>query len=400
MSGSSQSGGRFQEESIYLDHAAATPLAAEVAAAMAEAAGCFANPSSPHAAGRRAKRLLEEAREEILSILGGRTGGASRDRLVFTSGASEANQLGLLGIAGDDPGWIGVSAHDHSSIRAAADRLAAAGWQRRELPLCQEGKLTADSLAEALDGGSGGQRILALTTVCGQTGIRQDPAALLPSARGAAAGLSIHADITQQVAWEPIGFAATPFATAALAAAKFGGPRGIGALLIRDGVAISAVIPGPQELGLRGGTEAVPLAVGFARALAATAAARETAAAGVAALQERLERGLLRAAAAAGIEAVIVGRDASRAPHVTMLALAGIDRQAAAMAADQAGVCLATGTACASGSSEPPPVLAAIGLPERFRQGGLRLSLAATTTAAAIDEAVARLGGVFSRLAS
>jgi cysteine desulfurase len=165
MSGSSQSGGRFPEESIYLDHAAATPLAAEVAAAMAEAAGCFANPSSPHAAGRRAKRLLEEAREEILSILGGRTGGASRDRLVFTSGASEANQLGLLGIAGDDPGWIGVSAHDHSSIRAAADRLAAAGWQRRELPLCQEGKLTADSLAEALDGGSGGQRILARTTV-------------------------------------------------------------------------------------------------------------------------------------------------------------------------------------------------------------------------------------------
>jgi len=398
MSGSSQSGGRFPDDPIYLDHAAATPLAAEAAAAMAEAAGSFANPSSLHAAGRRAKRLLEEAREEILSILGGRTGGASRDRLVFTSGASEANQLGVLGIAGDNPGWIGVSARDHSSIRAAADRLAAAGWQRRELRLRQDGQLAADSLAEALAGGSGGQRILALTSVCGQTGIRQDPA-FLRAARGAAEGLSIHADITQQVAWEPIGFAATPFATAALAAAKFGGPRGIGALLIRDGVPISAVIPGPQELGLRGGTEAVPLAVGFARALAATAAARETAAAAVAALQERLEGGLLRAAAAAGIEAVIVGRDASRAPHVTMLALAGIDRQAAAMAADLAGVCLATGTACASGSSEPPPVLAAVGLPERFRQGGLRLSIAATTTAAAIDEAVARLGGVFSRLA-
>ena len=112
------------------------------------------------------------------------------------------------------------------------------------------------------------------------------------------------------------------------------------------------------------------------------------------------ERGLVAAAENCGIEAIIVGAEAPRAPHVTLVALSGLDRQAVAMAADLAGVCLATGTACASGSTEPPVILAALGLPDRFRSGGIRLSLARTTTSADIEHSLARLEAVFHRLGS
>ena len=390
---------------IYLDHAAATPLHPEVAAAMQEASESgYANPSSPHAAGRQAKQLLEDAREEILELLGGRSSGPARERLIFTSGATEANRLGVLGTAGDQPGWIGVSARDHASIRGAADQLARIGWQVAEVPLSAGGSLDPARLAEASAAAGQLRRILTVTTTCGQTGIRDDLAAVDlvradQASREGSGGLLLHADLTQQAGWEPIGFHNSAFTSAALAPCKFGGPRGIGAVVIRHGIRVVPLAPGPQELGLRGGTEAVSLAVGFARALRIAAAGREAARARLATLRQRLEAGLLAAAAAAGIEAIVVGRDSDRAAHVVMLALADTDRQAVAMAADLAGVCLATGTACASGSSEPPAVLAALGLPERFHRGGVRLSLAATTTADLVDEAIVRLGRVFSRLA-
>jgi len=390
---------------IYLDHAAATPMHPEVAAAMQEASdSAYANPSSPHAAGRRAKQLLEDAREEILTLLGGRSSGPARERLIFTSGATEANRLGVLGTAGHQPGWIGVSARDHASICAAADQLARTGWQVATLPLTSRGSLDPARLAEASAGAGRLRRILTVTTVCGQTGIRDDLAAVDwiradQAGREVPGGLLLHADMTQQAGWEPIAFHDSALTSGALAPCKFGGPRGIGAVVIRHGIPVVPLAPGPQELGLRGGTEAVSLAVGFARALRLAAADREAARTRLETLRKRLEEGLLEAAAAAGIEAIVVGRESDRAAHVVMLALADTDRQAVAMAADLAGICLATGTACASGSSEPPAVLAALGLPERFHRGGVRLSLAVTTTADLVDEAIARLGAVFSRLA-
>ena len=390
---------RPPDEPVYLDHAAATPLDPEVAAAMAEAAGrAFANPSSPHAAGRAAKRILEDAREQILGALGGRSGGMHRDRLVFTSGATEANRLGVLGLAGLTSarpvgGTVAISARDHSSLRTAAAELGARGWQVAELPLSVAGRI--DVTGSGTLPTSPAPRILAATIVCGQTGIRDDAEG---AATLAAAGWLVHADATQAAAWDEIAFASSPWATLALAPHKFGGPRGIGALVVRSGVALVPVAPGPQELGLRGGTEAVALAAGFARALQLAAADRAEAARRVATLRDRLEQGIVALARAAGIEPVVVGADATRAPHVTLVALAGLDRQAVAMAADLAGVCLATGTACASGSAEPPAILAALSLPERYRNGAIRLSLARTTTEADIERSLARLEAVFNRL--
>jgi cysteine desulfurase len=387
------------DEPVYLDHAAATPLDSEVAATMAEAAVvAYANPSSPHTAGRAARRILEEARERILEAVGGRAAGAVRDRLVFTSGATEANRLAVLGLAGGAParrggGSIAISARDHSSLRAAATELGAGGWQVVEVPLVSAGAVDlahACSLPASL-----APRILATTTVCGQTGIRDD---IVGMEKLTATGWRVHADATQAAAWDELTFAAGPWSTLALAPHKFGGPRGIGGLVVKSGVSLAPVAPGPQELGLRGGTEAVSLAAGFACAIHRAAADRATASARVAVLREQFERKLIAMAREAGIDALVVGAEALRAPHVTLLALAGLDRQAVAMAADLAGVCLATGTACASGSAEPPAILAALGLPEPFRRGAIRLSLARTTTEADIERALVRLETVFRRV--
>jgi cysteine desulfurase len=229
-------------------------------------------------------------------------------------------------------------------------------------------------------------RIVSLTLVCGQTGSIDD----LPS-RDPAASLLVHVDATQAVGLMPVSFQELSAATLALAPHKFGGPRGIGCLLIRGGVTLAPVQAGPQEYGLRGGTEAVPLAAGFARAIELAVADREQAAQRVTSLRDNLQSRLLAAAGQAGIPAVVIAADARRCPHISTIAFPGFDRQALAMAADLAGVCLATGTACASGSSEPSPALVAMALEPAVVRSAVRLSVGRTTTEADIDEAVARL---------
>jgi cysteine desulfurase len=378
---------------VYLDHAAATPLRPEVAAAMAEAqAAAFANPSSPHALGRRARAVLEDARERILAAIGGRATGQHRDRLVFTSGATEANRLGVLGTTGTAPGRVLLSAREHASVTAAAADLARRGWQTVTLPL-DETFSVASAAGRAM--GQGGPGILCVTPVCGQTGSREAPAVV---AAAAAAGLLVHADATQMAAWDDAPFAIWPVTSLACAPHKFGGPRGTGALVVRGHVALEPVVPGPQELGIRGGTEAVVLAVGFARSLELAVAERAHTAARVAALRDRFERGLVAAATLAGIDAVVLAAGAPRAPHITTVAFPGIDRQALVMAADLAGVCLATGTACASGSSEPAPALVAAGLPDRVTAGAVRASFGHASTEADVTTALERFEDVFRGL--
>ena len=383
---------------VYLDHAAATPVRPEVASAIAEAeAVAFANPSSAHAAGRTAKRILEDSRERILALVGGRPTGLHRDRLVFTSGATEANRMGVLGLAGSRTGWIASSARDHPGLRRAAADLCELGWRSIEVPLMTRGCLGPDLAGEALATMAIGSGLLTVTTVCGQTGIRDDLTAIARLA-GRTPGLKIHADATQAAAWEPVAFAESPFSTLAFAPHKFGGPRGIGGLLIRSGVALQPLVPGPQELGLRGGTEAVALAVGFARSLEIVVAEQHRAVARVTALRNRLEREIVAAAAAANFAATVIGGNTPRAPHITAIGFQGIDRQVLVIAADLEGVCLATGTACASGSMEPPAIFAALGIDAALQQGVIRASVGVTTTEADIMQAVVRLTAVFVRL--
>ncbi len=383
--------------SVYLDHAAATPLDPEVAAAIAAAQTvAHANPSSQHSLGRAARSMLEDARDRIVAVLGGRSGPAHRDRLVFTSGASEANHLAILGMAAaaPAPGRCFWSRRDHASSGSAVQALVRRGWSLHEATLDPvDGTAAAALVVAACAEDANRPQIASLTFVCGQTGSIEDLAAVV--ARPFAAGrhpLLVHIDATQAAGLMAIDFQALPAATLSLAPHKFGGPRGIGGLLIRGDVAIEPVQAGTQEQGLRGGTEPVPLAVGFARAMELASADREQAARRLAGLRDRLEGKLLNVARDAGIPAVAIAAGAiRRCPHIATLAFPGFDRQALAMAADLAGVCLATGTACASGSSEPAPALVAMGLAPDLVRSTVRLSVGRTTTEADIDQAVARL---------
>jgi len=382
--------------SVYLDYAAATPLDPEVAAAIAAAHSvAHANPSSQHGLGRAARSMLEDARERIIAVLGGRSGPAHRDRLVFTSGASEANHLAILGMAAaaPAPGQCFWSRRDHASSGSAVQALVRRGWNLQEATLDPvDGTAAAALVVAACAEDANGPQIASLTLVCGQTGSIEDLAAVvaLPCAAGRHP-LLVHIDATQAAGLMAIDFQALPAATLSLAPHKFGGPRGIGGLLIRGDVAIEPVQAGTQEQGLRGGTEPVPLAVGFARAMELASADREQAARRLAGLRDRLESSLVAAAREAGIPAVVIAAQGRRCPHIATLAFPGFDRQALAMAADLAGVCLATGTACASGSSEPAPALVAMGLEPAVVQSAVRLSVGRTTTEAEIDQAVERL---------
>ena len=376
---------------IDLDHAAATPLDRDVAQVMAEAAAiAHANPSSQHALGRAARRMLEDSRERIVALLGGVGAGLHRDRLVFTSGASEANHLAILGMtmASAKIGEVLFSRRDHASSVHAAMAAGHRGWRLRELALDRLSGTAAAALSAAMSETRADEpRIVSLTLACGQTGSIED----IPTDARDVSGMRVHIDATQAAGLSPVSFRDLPAATLSLAPHKFGGPRGIGGLLIRGGVPIVPVQAGSQEFGLRGGTEAVPLAVGFARAMERVVADRQRAAESVASLRDRLEYRLIAAARQAGIPAVAIAAGARRCPHIATIAFPGLDRQALAIAADLAGVCLATGTACASGSSEPAPALAAMGLDPTIVRGAVRLSVGRTTTADEIDQAVERL---------
>ncbi len=357
----------------------------------------FANPSSQHALGRAARRVLEDARERIVAAIGGSGAGLHRDRLVFTSGASEANHLAILGMTAASAaiGEVIFSRRDHPSIVHAAQVAGRHGWRLRERPLDAATGTAAAALALAA-AEPVALRIVSLTLVCGQSGSIED---ITRFVRDAGASL-VHCDATQAVGLMPVSFPELPAATLAFAPHKFGGPRGIGALLIRGGVAIDPLQGGSQEHGLRGGTEAVPLAAGFARALELAVADRDRVAHRVASLRDRLESRLLAVAREAGIPAVVIAATARRCPHISTIAFPGLDRQAVAMAADMAGVCLATGTACASGSSEPSPALVAMGLEPAVIRGAVRLSVGRTTTADDVDQAVVRLTPLLQQQAS
>jgi cysteine desulfurase len=414
---------------IYLDHAATTPVRDEVAMAMEEARqGAFANPSSPHAAGRRAKALLEDCRDRILGLVGATGRG---DRLVFTSGATEANRLALLGMAAGIDAGLGAagggttaisaySARDHASICTAVAELGGRpGWDTVRVPLSPAGTLDVAWFSAWAAARPPGPRLLSTTLVCGQTGGVESCLGESPAVQSLP-GTLVHVDATQAVGLLDVAFARLPAATLALAPHKFGGPRGVGGLVVGTGVPFAALAGGPQEGGLRGGTEAVTLAVGFAAALDLTVAERAAEGRRIARLRDRFEARLAAVVGACGAEMHVVGAGgpvagphagdgpARRAPHISTIAFAAraaegtrgrIDRQAFMMAADLEGVCVATGTACASGSSEPSPALVAMGLGDALVEGAVRFSFGRETTEADTDEAVARLGRVLARMA-
>lgn len=382
-------------ETIYLDHNATSPLSPAAAEAMLAAwRDAYANPASQHSPGRAARRRLVAARDEVVELLGGEAGGRAPDRLVLTSGGSEANTLALRGLlATSGKRRMVVSAIEHPSVGATADALAAEGFEVDRLGVDVDGVVIEQQLAELLDRHAGEIGLVSVMAASNETGVVQPIQRLARRCREA--GVWLHSDATQLVGKHPLRFREVGLAAATFAAHKFNGPLGVGGLLLAPGVTPAATtLGGHQQGGLRAGTEGAPLAVGMATALREWREQRAERLDRLRLLRDRLEERLV----ATWPGAVVVGARSTRLEHTTCLAFPGADRQALAMAYDLAGVACSTGSACASGSSEPSPTLLAMGLPREIVESAVRFSLGATTTPDQIDDAVERMAGVNRKL--
>jgi cysteine desulfurase len=365
---------------IYLDNNATTRLGAAALAAMAECLRQgFANPASSHREGRRARRRLEQAREQVARSLGAVSGLQRRsDRVVFTSGATEANNLALRGLCRRRPGRLLLSALEHPSVWETARALQAEGTELVEVRTLPDGTIDLQHLRDLLV--QGPTATLALMAANNETGILQPvpEAAALCSEHGAA----LHCDAVQAWGKTELDIHALGVSTLAVNAHKLHGPVGVGALVVRQGVELAPLMYGGfQQAGLRPGTESVLLAAGMAAAIGAYQENGPGLRAKMLAQRQQLESVLLPAGA------IVHGLHSPRLPHTVNVSLPGCDRQAMLLALDTRGLACSTGSACASGSSEPSPVLTAMGLPDEQVESSLRLSLGADTTDAEIQQA-------------
>ncbi len=383
-------------ETIYLDHNATTPIHPEVVEAMAR---CWhdghANPASQHQPGQKARRVVEDGREEIAEILGARASGPRSDRLIFTSGGTEANNLALLGIprGKDGPGQVIISAIEHASVLEPALHLMGQGWRVDTLGVTDQGVARVDLLPGLLGPTT---RLVSVMLGNHETGVLQPVAELARAC--AEAGVQMHTDAVQVAGKLPIRFRELGVAALSVAAHKFRGPLGIGALLVRDGVPVEAIhFGGHQQWGIRPGTECAALVVGMVTALRLWRRDHEAHLRTLTALRDRFEAGLK-----AGFPDLVVnGADAARLPQTSNVAFPGLDGQQLLLALDSVmGIACSVGSACSSGSSELSPTLLAMRLPKDVVASSLRFSVGAITTAAEVDEAVRRILLVVNELRS
>ncbi len=360
---SSSASARSTVRRTYLDYNATAPLRPEAKAAMIDALDIVGNPSSVHAEGRRARAMIEAARESVARLVG-----AKPSEIVFTSGASEANTWAL-----SQP-WVAIltSGIEHDSVVAPA--RASAG-EVMMLPIGRDGAVKAQDVAALVASRSfAGPAVIALQLANNETGVIQPVAAIAELAH--AQGIRMHTDAVQAAGRMPIDFAALGVDTMAISAHKFGGPKGVGALVVRDHLDLMPLIRGGgQERRRRAGTENVPGIAGFGAA--AEVALRDLAtieAVGV--LRDELETELRRISP----RAIIVGEGAPRLANTTAVALPGKLAETVIIRLDLAGIAVSSGSACSSGKVGASHVLEAMGLGHEMASSTIRISLGPTTT--------------------
>lgn len=368
---------------VYLDWNATTPPSKEVVDAMTDAARhTWGNPSSTHAFGRAARACVEDAREAVARL----AQGDARD-VILTSGGTEANNVALRSAFATSPGILLTSRLEHPSVTRVAEALeregrARVGWLRAT----PAGTVDLEDLERALV--DGGVRLVAVQAVNAETGVVQPLADVLALAHGARA--AVHVDAVQAFGRMDALFAGAD--TQSLGGHKMRGPKGIGALVARPGLPLSPVlVGGAQERGIRPGTVDPVAAAGLAVAAkqACSTPARWEA---LAPLRERLERGLLALVPGARVN----GKGAQRAPHVTNVAFPGHAGVELVAALDLEGVAVSSGSACSAGTSEPSPVLLAMG-DEAAARSSVRFSLGEETTPDDIEVALAAAARVLAR---
>lgn len=349
----------------YLDHNATTPLRPEARAAMAAAMELCGNPSSVHAEGRRARAIIETAREQVAALVN-----AKPLEVVFTSGATEANNW-VIGAGSWDT--ILSCAIEHDSVRGP---IAAAAAEKVDLGVASSGVVAVEEIARfaLADARAGGRTLVVLQMANNETGVVQPVAGVAAFARDH--GLVVHTDAVQAAGKVSIDFKALGPDMMSLSGHKLGGPAGVGALIIRDGMKLGSLITGGgQERRRRSGTENLIGIAGFgAAAKAANQGLADTSR--IAALRDKLEAGIN----ALTPGAVIVGAEAPRLPNTTSVALLGTAAETLVIKLDLAGIAVSAGAACSSGKVGVSHVLAAMGLGPEIASSAIRVSLGWNTS--------------------
>ncbi len=361
---------------IYLDYNATTPLRPEALAALAAVAAETGNASSVHRFGQRARARVEDAREAVAALVG-----AAPSEIVFTRGGTEANNRAL---AGAGRARVLVSDIEHDSVLAAAPAA-------ERIPVGPDGVVRLEALA-ALLAADLRPALIAVMLANNETGVVQPLAELVRLAH--AHGALVHADAVQAAGKIAVDFAALGVDSLALSAHKLGGPQGVGALVVRSGLALApAMRGGGQERGLRAGTENVAGIAGFAAA--AEAARLGLSGYGrISLMRDRLEAGI----GAHSPATRIFGRERTRLANTACFTMPGVASETQVIALDLAGIAVSAGSACSSGKVRPSHVLRAMGASEAEAASAIRVSLGWRTTDEEIERFIAAWGELYNRL--
>jgi cysteine desulfurase len=370
---------------VYFDHNATTPLDEGVLSAMLPyLKDEYGNASSRHELGTRARRAVNQAREQVSKLVN-----VQPAQVVFVSGGTEANNLFIRGAAAYlKPSQVAVSGIEHPCVAKPAQDLARQGWKLRKLAVDADGRVDVADVEAALRDPTG---LVSVMLANNETGVIQPVARIAEMVRGQKAWM--HTDAVQALGKIPVDFEALGVHAMTLSAHKIYGPKGAGALIVDKRLELRPIIHGGgHESGLRSGTENVPAIVGFGAACDLAASRLAGIAVRAGALREQMEQGL----AAQG--ALIFGGKAERVPNTTYFAMPNIDGETLVIELAKAGFALASGAACSSTSTEPSATLLAMGVAPELARGAVRISFGAGNTAGEVGDFLQALAATLAKL--
>ena len=376
-------------QTVYFDNNATTRTADEVRESMLPFFGeLYGNPSSMHAFGGGVSKHLSDARERVAEFLN-----CSPDEIIFTSCATEADNTAIRGTAD----WFGkdmkviTTAVEHPAVLQPARRLKAQGFNEVELPVNEVGQIDLDQLRAELKGTK--NALVSVMWANNETGTIFPIKEVAEIAKEY--GATMHTDAVQIAGKERIDVQKVPVDTLAISGHKFHAPKGVGVLYVRKGTKIKPfMIGGHQENGRRAGTENVPYIVGLAKACEIATANLETEAKTVGAMRDRLEAGILASCPNVRVN----GDRAHRLPNTLNVSFEYIEGEAIAYRLSDLGICISTGSACASGSLDPSHVIRAMGVPFIAVHGSVRFSLSRYNTMDEVDYVLDKLPPVIKTL--
>ena len=375
---------------IYLDHAATTPMRPQVWEAMtALAFETFGNSSGVHEISRQAKNALEEAREKVAVLIG-----AQPMEIVFTSGGTEADNLALKGAAFSSSPSSGVvtPVTEHEAVLESADFLKRLGYPVTLVPVDGRGVVDTDALIDSIGDDTA---VVSIMLVNNETGLIQDVSSIVRLLAERAPGVYVHTDAVQAFVSESVDVGDLGVDLMSVSAHKFGGPKGVGALYVRQGCALEPILHGGgQELGRRSGTHDVIGAVGLAAAMSAAVDDREQFNVEIGEARDLFEEVLFD-----GIDDLILNSTPDmRSPHHSNVRIPGVRNETLLMRLDQSGVAASAGSACQSGAATVSHVLEGMGLTAEQARESLRFSFGWTSTADEAEQAATIVVDLVRRL--